>query len=109
LRNVVVFLGQIILALSSTLPARSQIIEGWNPLPAARSDKPITETFCIFRGQSYSIGALFCIAKDRALRCDEKSVGYETTHWTLLNPDMMSGKSPSVDLLGACTGNILAQ
>jgi hypothetical protein len=47
----------------------------------------VTQNFCVFRSEYYSWGAIICIGKSHALRCDGPSSTAKNSNWTLLQSD----------------------
>jgi len=69
--------------------------------------QPGSEDFCVFRNELYSFGAIICIGKNRALRCDGPqlpgpALTFKTPRWTLLQPDNMNLPYSEAILSEAC-------
>ena len=69
--------------------------------------QPGSEDFCVFRNELYSFGAIICIGKNRALRCDGPQLPgpaqtFKTAHWTLLQPDNKNMPYSEATLGEAC-------
>jgi Protein of unknown function (DUF1496) len=75
----------------------------------AEGPTPETQNYCVFNNQLYSFGAIICIGKNRALRCDGPeppgpSQKFRTAHWGLLQPDYKDTPYSEATLGDACSG-----
>jgi hypothetical protein len=61
---------------------------------------------CLFRTELYSFGAIICIGKNRALRCDGPDQRFRTAHWTLLKPESTDIPYSDATLEEACAASL---